>query len=254
MGMGCWAIGGPWWWSDGRAMGWSQVDDAESVRAIHAALDLGVTLFDTAANYGAGHSERILGQALGGRRDRVVIATKFGHIVDSETKIVTGDDDALLGNIGQDCENSLRRLGTDYIDVYQLHAGSYPVEKAVAVRDVLEELVAQGKIRACGWSTDLADRARVFAQGENCASIQFSLSVFNDNPEMRALCDEFDLGSINKKPLSSGILTGKFTADSTFPEDDFRRMLDFQEERYAKLLQRVDQLRDVLTSGGRTLA
>jgi aryl-alcohol dehydrogenase-like predicted oxidoreductase len=98
------------------------------------------------------------------------------------------------------------------------------------------------------------DRARVFAQGENCASIQFSLSVFSDNPEMRALCDEFDLGSISKKPLSSGILTGKFSADSTFPEDDFRRMLDFQEERYARLLRQVEELREVLTSGGRTPA
>jgi aryl-alcohol dehydrogenase-like predicted oxidoreductase len=254
LGMGCWAIGGPWWWSDGRAMGWSQVDDAESIRAIHAALDMGVNFFDTAANYGAGHSERVLGQAVAGRRDRVVIATKFGHIVDEEAKIVTGDEDALLGNIRQDCENSLRRLGTDYIDVYQLHGGSYPAEEAVAVRDVLEELVADGKIRAYGWSTDLVDRARVFAQGEHCASIQFSLSVFNDNPEMRALCNEFDLGSINKKPLSSGILTGKFTADSTFPEDDFRRMLNFQEERYGKLLRQVEELRGVLTSGGRTLA
>jgi aryl-alcohol dehydrogenase-like predicted oxidoreductase len=77
LGMGCWAIGGPWWWSDGRAMGWSKVDDDESLRAIHAALDVGVNFFDTAANYGAGHSERILGQAVAGRRDKVVIATKL---------------------------------------------------------------------------------------------------------------------------------------------------------------------------------
>jgi aryl-alcohol dehydrogenase-like predicted oxidoreductase len=115
LGLGCWAIGGPWSWSDGRAMGWGQVDDAESARAIHKALDLGVSFFDTAANYGAGHSERILGQALAGRRDRVVIATKFGHVVDEETRVVH-DDDVLLENIRQDCENSLRRLGTDYID------------------------------------------------------------------------------------------------------------------------------------------
>jgi aryl-alcohol dehydrogenase-like predicted oxidoreductase len=254
MGMGCWAIGGPWWWSDGRAMGWSQVDDAESTRAIHAALDLGITFFDTAANYGAGRSERILGRALAGRRDQVVIATKFGHIIDEETKIVDGDDDLLLDNIRHDCENSLRRLNTDYIDVYQLHAGSYPAEEAVAVRDELQALVAEGKIRAYGWSTDHVDRARVFAQGQHCASIQFSLSVFHDNPQMRALCGEFDVGSINKKPLSSGILTGKFTPESTFPQDDFRRILDFQEERYARMLRQVDQLRQVLTSGGRTLA
>ncbi len=255
MGMGCWAIGGPWWGADGRAMGWSQVDDGESIRAIHAGLDMGVSFFDTAANYGTGHSERMLGQALAGRRGEVVIATKFGHIINEETKIMTGDDDALLGNIRQDCENSLRRLDTDYIDIYQLHAGSYDVEKAVAVREVLEALVREGKIRAYGWSTDHPDRARVFAEGENCASIQFSLNVFHDNPETRAICHEFDLGGINKKSLNSGFLTGKFTADTTFPKDDFRqRVGNFREGPAAQRLQQVEALREVLTQDGRTLA
>jgi aryl-alcohol dehydrogenase-like predicted oxidoreductase len=255
MGMGCWAIGGPWRWSDGRAMGWSKVDDAESLRAIHAALDMGVNFFDTAANYGAGHSERVLGQAVAGRRDKVVIATKFGHIINEETKIVAGDDDALLGNIRQDCENSLRRLDTDYIDLYQLHAGSYDPEKAVAVRDALEELVAEGKIRAYGWSTDHTDRARVFAEGKNCAAIQFSLNVFHDNPATRAVCQEFDLAGINKKPLNSGILTGKFTPDTTFPKDDFRQhVVNFKQGLAAERLQQVEALRETLTQGGYTLA
>ena len=254
MGMGCWAIGGPWSGSDGRAMGWSRVDDAESIRAIHAALDMGVSLFDTAANYGCGHSERILGQAIAGRRDKVVIATKFGHVIDKGTKIVHDAGDALLGNIRQDCENSLRRLGTDYIDVYQFHAGSYDPLKAVTVRDTLETLVAEGTIRAYGWSTDHVDRAHVFAQGEHCASIQFRLNLLSDSPEMRALCDETDVGSINKKPLTSGILTGKFTTESTFPDDDFRQRFSLKEEGMAKMLRQVDELREVLTSGGRTLA
>jgi aryl-alcohol dehydrogenase-like predicted oxidoreductase len=236
-------------------MGWSQVDDDESIRAIHAGLAMGVNFFDTAANYGAGHSERILGRAIAGRRDKVVIATKFGHIVDEETKIVDGNDDVLLDNIRQDCENSLRRLNTDYIDIYQLHAGSYDPEKAIAVRKVLEDLVTEGKIRAYGWSTDDPDRARVFAAGKNCASIQFGLNVFRDNPEMCALCQEFDLGGINKYPLSAGILTGKFTPDSTFPEDDFRnRVISFKEGTGAERIKQVEELRDVLAQGGRTLA
>ena len=87
MGMGCWAIGGPWNFN-GTAGGWSQVDDAESLRALHRALDLGVNFFDTAANYGAGHSERLLAQAFQGRRDQVVIATKFGYAVDEAAKKV----------------------------------------------------------------------------------------------------------------------------------------------------------------------
>jgi aryl-alcohol dehydrogenase-like predicted oxidoreductase len=255
VGMGCWAIGGPWWWSDGRAMGWSKVDDDESIRAIHTGLDLGVNFFDTAANYGTGHSERILGQAIAGRRDKVVIATKFGHIINEETKIVDGDDDVLLGNLRQDCENSLRRLDTDYIDIYQLHAGDYDPEKAIAVREVLEDLVTEGKIRAYGWSTDHPDRARVFAAGVHCASIQFSLHVFLDNQEIRDICQEFDLGGINKKPLHSGILTGKFSPDTTFPEDDFRhRVVNFKEGLGAERLQQVEAIREVLTQDGRTLA
>src|SRR3990172_10966498 len=83
MGLGCWAIGGPWTLSD-RPVGWGKVDDNESVRAIQYALDSGINFFDTAANYGAGHSERILSQALAGRRDQAVIATKFGYVIDEE--------------------------------------------------------------------------------------------------------------------------------------------------------------------------
>jgi len=255
LGMGCWAIGGPWWWSNGRAMGWSKVDDDESIRAIHVGMDMGVNFFDTAANYGAGHSERILGRAVAGQRDKVVIATKFGYIVNEETKIVDGDDDALLDNLRQDCEDSLTRFNTDYIDIYQLHAGSYDPEKAVAVREVLEDLVMEGKIRAYGWSTDHPNRAQVFAMGEHCTSIQFSLNIFHDNPEIRDICREFALGGINKKPLNSGILTGKFTPDTTFPEDDFRHQaVSFKEGTGAERLQQVEALDEILTQNGRTLA
>ena len=91
LGMGCWAIGGPWR-MNGAEAGWGPVDDAESTRAVHAALDAGVTLFDTAATYGAGHSERVLGAALGGHRADVVVCTKYGYPVDEESRTVTGMD------------------------------------------------------------------------------------------------------------------------------------------------------------------
>jgi len=91
MGLGCWAIGGPFW-KNGQPVGWGQVDDDESVRAIHRALDLGVTFLDTADVYGCGHSERVLGRALAGRRSQVVIATKFGQVFDEQTRQVTGYD------------------------------------------------------------------------------------------------------------------------------------------------------------------
>ena len=95
VGMGCWAIGGPLWAGD-NAVGWGKVDDEESIRAIHRAIELGVTFFDTADVYGAGHSERVLAGALGGKRDNVVIATKFGNIFNEDTKQITGSDAAQI--------------------------------------------------------------------------------------------------------------------------------------------------------------
>lgn len=257
LGMGCWAIGGPWNFGTDEeqwAAGWGQVDDQESLRAIQAGLDAGVNFFDTAANYGAGHSERILGQALKGRREQVVIATKFGFLVNPEAREVRIDDDRIVANIRQDCENSLRRLDTDYIDIFQLHQGSYDPEKAPRAMAVLEDLVAEGKIRWYGWSTDDPERARVFAPGEHCTSIQFDLNVYRDNPEIRAICTEHDLGGINKSPLNRGILTGKFDADASFPEDDIRHGVSFKEGIGAERLQQLDQVREVLTANGHTLA
>src|SRR5512136_272865 len=117
LGMGCWAIGGPFW-SGETPLGWGEVDDDESIRAIHAALDRGVNFFDTANVYGAGHSERVLGRAVAGRRSQVVIATKFNAVFDETTRQVTGSDTSPEG-IRSACEASLRRLGTDYIDLLQ---------------------------------------------------------------------------------------------------------------------------------------
>lgn len=257
MGMGCWAIGGVWTWvgvEEPFAAGWGKVDDTDSIKAIHSGIDAGVIFFDTAANYGAGHSERILGQALAGRRDKVVIATKFGHIVNEAERTVYGEDDKILDNVRQDCENSLRRLDTDYIDVYQLHAGDYDPEKAPLVREILEELVKEGKIRAYGWSTDLPDRAKIFAEGKNCTSIQFALNVFQDNKKVREVCKENDLAGINKSPLSRGLLTGKFTADTTFQEEDIRHGWSFKSGTGAESLGQLDDLREILTANGHSLA
>jgi aryl-alcohol dehydrogenase-like predicted oxidoreductase len=128
IGLGCWAIGGPFIF-EGKPDGWGTVDDAESIRAINRAVDLGVTLFDTADAYGTGHSERVLGRALRGRRDDVVIATKFGYTYDESRRTITGTD-VSAGYIRRACAASLVRLGTDYIDLYQLHVGD--VEPAFA--------------------------------------------------------------------------------------------------------------------------
>jgi len=258
LGMGCWAIGGPWTWDQpgnpSFPAGWGTIDDAESTRAVHAALELGVNFFDTAANYGAGHSEKVLGSALKGKRANVVIATKFGHIVDEEKKSVYGDNDQIIKNVRTDVENSLRRLQTDCIDIYQLHAGDYDPKLSLELQLILEELVAAGKIRWYGWSTDVVDSAREFAAGVHCTSIQFQLNAIFDNVEMRKVCADFDLAGINKDPLNKGFLTGKFNASSSFPANDIRSGTDFAQPRIQNRLKVVDEIRDILTSNGRTMA
>jgi len=258
LGMGCWAIGGPWTWAQPGAesfpAGWGDTDDEESIRAIHAALDMGVNFFDTAANYGAGHSEVIVGRALKGKRDKVVIATKFGHIVNEEKKTVYGDPDQIIKNVRTDVENSLRRLQTDFIDIYQLHDGGYNPKLALELQAVLEELVSAGKIRWYGWSTDVVDSAREFASAAHCASIQFRLNVIYDNLEMRKVCADFDLAGINKDPLNKGVLTGKFNSTSSFPENDIRSRENFSNPDVVKRLKIVDDMRGILTSNGRTMA
>jgi aryl-alcohol dehydrogenase-like predicted oxidoreductase len=258
VGMGCWAIGGPWTWAqpgnEPFPAGWGNTDDDESIRAIHAALDMGVNFFDTAANYGAGHSEVVLGRALKGKRDNVVIATKFGHIVNEEKKTVYGDADQILRNVRTDVENSLRRLQTDVIDIYQLHEGGYDPKLALELQSVLEELVSSGKICWYGWSTDVVDSAREFASGAHCTSIQFCLNAIYDNAEMRKVCMDFDLAGINKDPLNKGVLTGKFNSTSTFPDNDIRSRADFSDPEMVKRLKAVDEICDILTSNGRTMA
>lgn len=257
MGLGCWAIGGPWEMTNETETwqaGWGLVDDAESIRAIHAGIDLGINFFDTAANYGAGHSETILGRALAGKRPQVVIATKFGFLVDEASKTVRTSNDVIAANVRQDCENSLRRLNTDYIDIYQLHQGGLDLEQAPAVIEALEGLVQDGKIRWYGWSTDSSERAAFIAPHPHCTSIQFDLNVYRDNPETRRICAEHNLAGINKSPLNRGILTGKFHAESTFPENDVRHGLNFREGVAAERLQQLEKVRAVLTANGHTLA
>lgn len=151
MGLGCWAIGGPFL-LDGKADGWGGVDDDESVRAIRRAVDLGVTFFDTADVYGAGHSERVLGRALRGIRDRAVIATKFGYTFEESSREITGTDTS-AAYIRQACAASLRRLGTDRIDLYQCRVWSIPVAAVDDLIGALDDLREDGLIRAYGWST-----------------------------------------------------------------------------------------------------
>ncbi|HVX43770.1 MAG TPA: aldo/keto reductase [Mycobacteriales bacterium] len=252
LGMGCWAIGGPHS-RQGKAVGWGQVNDEESLRALRRSFELGVTFYDTADVYGCGHSEKLVAQALGGHRDEIVIATKAGYTYEEETRLAPGENGD-PDYIRWACEQSLRRLQTDHIDLYQFHLGGYPMERADEVRAVFEELVDAGKVRWIGWSTDDPERAAFFAASKYCTAIQQAFNLFGGNEDTLAVCETNDLASILRGPLGMGLLTGKFSADSTLPDDDVRSGWNFRTGSQADNLTRLEQVRDVLTEGGRTLA
>lgn len=259
LGMGCWAIGGPFW-AGTTPIGWGEVDDEESIRAIHKALDMGVNLFDTANVYGAGHSERVLARAFAARRAQVVIATKFNAVFDETTRQMTGRDTTTEG-IRKACEDSLRRLNTDYIDLYQFHDNAFPALQAAPIRDTLEGLVRAGKIRAYGWSTDFPERAEIFAQGPSCSAMQFQLNAMDDNPAMLELCEKHNLAALNRGPLAMGLLTDKYIGGIKVASDDVRGEKSPDWMKYFKnglpnpeWSARRDAIREILTSHGRTLA
>ena len=266
MGIGTWAIGGPFYsgegchYPTGAPLGYGQVDDDESMRAIHCAVDLGTTLFDTADAYGTGHGECVLGKALKKKRNQVIIATKFGNTYNEETKELTGTD-ASAAYIRRACQGSLKRLQTDWIDLYQLHVGDLPVELAGAVADTLDRLCDEGLIRHYAWSTDDPERAIVFGNRARAVAVQFDMNVFEDAPKMLEVCDTHDYAGIVRLPLAMGFLSGKFTRDSRLPRDDIRSnppaWLRYFEEGGGAAphwTNRLAGIKEILTSGGRTLA
>ncbi|MCC3371470.1 aldo/keto reductase [Cohnella sp. REN36] len=258
LGLGCWAIGGPFTLG-GIPDGWGEVDDRESEDAIRAAIERGIDFFDTADVYGTGRSEEVLGRAIQGRRHEVVIATKFGFTYDSGTKEVFVRHDVTPAYIRQACERSLRRLGTDYIDLYQIHVGSLSREELHGAIDALDELRRDGWIRAYGWSTEDATHADLFARHSAAVALQHPLNVLRDEPGMIDVCERHGLASINNSPLAMGLLSGKFDRESRLAPTDVRGgghawVAYFKEGRVLpSYLERLEAVREILTGGGRTL-
>lgn len=257
LGLGCWAIGGPFIFG-GMADGWGDVDDNESVRAIHRALELGINFLDTADAYGIGHSEEVIGKAISGKRDSVVIATKFGYFGNEATKTLNGTN-LTPSYIERACDASLKRLNTDYIDLYQLHEGNILISDVEPICTTLDRLVEKGKIRTYGWSTDFLDGARLFAERANCSVIQHGMNVFEDALELVKFCEKNNLASINRSPLAMGFLSGKFTAESVLPKGDVRGaghswVAYFKDGKPSpEFLEALDSVKEILTSNGRTL-
>jgi aryl-alcohol dehydrogenase-like predicted oxidoreductase len=257
IGMGCWAIGGPFK-MDGRADGWGEVDDAQSLRALALAYELGGRLFDTADAYGTGHSEEVLGDAFAGRHD-VVIATKFGFVPDAERKELTGTD-ITPAYMGRALTDSLKRLRRERIDLYQIHPGGMTADEAKALGEALEGEAEKGRIAAWGWSTDDAAAAVQMVGFPHFRAVQQALNVFDDGPAIIGFAEEHDLVSLNRSPLAMGFLSGKFTAGSRLPAEDVRGaghswVRDFKDGRPTpESLRRLEAIRDILTTGGRTPA
>jgi len=229
--------------------GW-RIDAAGTAAVVAAAIDAGINLFDTADIYGGGQSEEYLGRALKGRRDKVLIATKFGM------KMGEGKQGGKPDYVGQAAEDSLRRLGTDRIDLYQIHQPD-PSTPIADTLGALTDLVKAGKVREIGCSNFSAEQLREAAQfkGAHFASVQNNYSMVHREPEAEVLpeCERLGIAFLPYFPLANGLLTGKYRKGQPFPkssraEDGFGPKV-FTDENLAL----VDALRQFAESRGHTL-
>jgi len=249
IGLGLWAAGGG---------EWGQPDagaDKEALDAIETALDAGVTFFDTADVYGPWHSEMLLGQAMQGRRDRFVVATKIGwQGFDHDRKC---SNYTSVARLIDGVESNLRRLRTDYVDVIQSHIHFRDPTMEIFLEG-FEKLQAAGKVRAFGMSSGDIEFIRAFGGNGKCATLRIDYSILNRDPELEILdyCKANDIGVIVRGALAMGLLTGKFSENTSFPDDDFRQQWltdPAQNAVYKNDLARVQALQP-LVRPDRTLA
>jgi len=246
IGFGAWAIGGPW------KYGWGRVDDNESIAAIHRALDLGVNWIDTAAQYGLGHSEEVVGKAVRGKRNRVFIATKCSQVWDGKGNLSAN---LTPKSIRKECDDSLRRLGTDYIDLYQIHwpVQDTPVEESWAT---MVELKAEGKVRhigVCNFGIDLLERCERIAHVQSLQPI-YNLLERDIEREIIPYCRAHGIGIVAYSPMQSGLLSGSFDKKNLAP-DDWRIVHSekFREPKLSEGLNLVEQLRPIAAKYNKTV-
>ena len=241
IGFGTWAIGG-----GGYQFGWGPQDDEQSIATINHALDLGINWIDTAAVYGLGHSEEVVARALKGRSKRPYIFTKCARVWDEHGNI-TGNLKAQ--SIRRECENSLRRLQTDVIDLYQMHRPD-PEPDIEEGWSTMAELNKEGKVRYIGVCNFNVSQMRRIMQIAPISSLQPPYSIIHPDVENGILpfCQEHNIGVIVYSPMVSGLLTGSMTREriANLPEDDWRRRSpDFQEPRLSRNLALVERLTDI---------
>ncbi|MEU7017616.1 aldo/keto reductase [Streptomyces sp. NPDC046385] len=242
----------------GMSHGYGATDDAQSIATLHRALDLGVTLLDTADFYGAGHNEELIGRAVAGRRDQVVLATKFGFANRlGEPTLVRGD----AAYVRQACEASLRRLGVDHIDLYYQHRVDprVPIEETVGA---MAELVRAGKVRHLGLSEAGAQTIRQAHAVHPIAALQSEWSLWTRDLEatIAPVCRELGIGLVPFSPLGRGFLTGRYASVEAMAETDVRRgqprFADGNLERNLAIVAKLNELAEAkgVTTGQLALA
>jgi len=232
IGLGTWAIGG-WMWGG--------PDDDAAIATIHRALDSGITLIDTAPAYGQGHSEEVVGRALQGRRDKVVIATKVALEWDAQANM---HRNASRARIQKEIEDSLRRLQTDHVDIYQVHwpDPNTPMEETATA---MQALFDAGKIRAIGVSNFSPAQMDEFSRYAKLHTVQPPYNLFERAAEQDVLpyAESHGLTSLTYGALCRGLLSGAMKPDTTFSGDDLRRVdPKFQAPRYEQYLRAVARL------------
>lgn len=207
--MGAWAIGGAW----------GEVKDKESIATLHRAVDLGVNFFDTADVYGDGRSERLLGQLRKERSEPIYIATKAGRRLDPH--VASGYN---RENLTAFVERSLKNLDVEALDLLQLHCPPTEIYYMPEVFGILDDLTHQGKIRHYGVSVEKVEEALKAIEYPNVKTVQIIYNIFRQRPQELFFeeAKQRDVGILTRVPLASGLLTGKFTVDTTFSEDDHR--------------------------------
>jgi aryl-alcohol dehydrogenase-like predicted oxidoreductase len=241
-------------------MGMSQsygvrADDAESIATLHAAVDAGCTFIDTADVYGDGANEELVGRALAGRRDEVVLATKFGfRPADPTSPAPPTDIDGSPAYALEALDASLRRLGVEHIDLWYLHRRDpkVPIEETVGA---MASAVQAGKVRYLGLSEVNGETVRAAHAVHPISAVQSEWSLWTRDPETVVLptLRELGIGFVPFSPLGRGFLTGQLKSEADFPEDDMRRTLPrFQGENFQRNLDLVDQVRSLAASKGVT--
>ncbi|UCG48372.1 MAG: aldo/keto reductase [Phycisphaerales bacterium] len=249
VGLGTWAMGGPWQY------GWGPQDDDEAIAAILAALDAGINWIDTAAVYGLGHSEELVGKALKQTGHKPLIATKCGLLWNEKKEKVSC---LKKESIRAECDASLKRLGVEVIDLYQMHWPE-PDEDVEEAWEEMARLADEGKVRYLGVSNFSVGQIERVRNIYPVASLQPPYSMLHREAEAELLeyCAQLDIGVVAYSPMQRGLLTGKFSQERLAGlalDDHRRRSPDFHGPRFSETLKLVEQLKRIAERRGRTVA